>query len=240
MFQYCSCFLFWFFSNEACGMLALWAGIKPIPPALEGEILATGPSGKSLLASFKCTLCLFTLPSWFLFKHLGNRIHFATFLGDRLSTEVGIGERGVFQARGAFRHLFQLVLTLVCHTQSYVRVVICVYRNKTPLLPPPNSVSSCLFQAIVALHWRLPMNRELFQGRSTWYLCTWTWVGHDWCPSWLDRLFWSLLWLVGSGIRALLKQFEYYLALPEYSNDMYHFCLMRADEVEVGVIIPIL
>lgn len=33
----------------------------------------------------------------------------------------------------------------------------------------------------------------------------------------------------------------HYLALPEYSNDMYHFCLMRADEVGVvGVIIPIL
>ena len=108
----------------------------PTLPALEGEILATGPPGKSLLASFKCTLCLFTLTSCFPIKCLGNRIHFATFLEDRLSTEVGIGERGAFQARGAFRHLFQLVLTLVCHTQSYVRVVICIYRNETPPLPP--------------------------------------------------------------------------------------------------------
>ena len=67
MFQYCSCFLFWVFGNEACGILAFWPGIKPTPSALEGEILATGPPGKSPLASFKMYLvsiytCLWGFP----------------------------------------------------------------------------------------------------------------------------------------------------------------------------------
>ena len=34
--------------HEACGILAPWPGIKPTPPALEGEGLGTGPSEKSL------------------------------------------------------------------------------------------------------------------------------------------------------------------------------------------------
>ena len=33
---------------QACGILALQAGIKPIPPPLEGEVLTTGQPGKSL------------------------------------------------------------------------------------------------------------------------------------------------------------------------------------------------
>ena len=36
------------FGHEACGILAPWPGIKPTPPALEGEGLGTGPSEKSL------------------------------------------------------------------------------------------------------------------------------------------------------------------------------------------------
>ena len=38
----------WFFGHEACGVLAPWLGIEPTSPALEGEILTTGPPGKSL------------------------------------------------------------------------------------------------------------------------------------------------------------------------------------------------
>ena len=34
--QYYFCFIFWFFGQEACGILAPQPGIKP--PALEGEI----------------------------------------------------------------------------------------------------------------------------------------------------------------------------------------------------------
>ena len=36
----------WFFC-EACGILAPRPGIEPAPPALEGEVLTTGPPGKS-------------------------------------------------------------------------------------------------------------------------------------------------------------------------------------------------
>ena len=40
-----SCF---FFGQEACGILAPQSGIKPMSPALEGEVLLTGLPGKSL------------------------------------------------------------------------------------------------------------------------------------------------------------------------------------------------
>ena len=46
--QYCFCFLFWFFGCEACGILAPPPGIEPTSTALEGEVLTTGPLGKSL------------------------------------------------------------------------------------------------------------------------------------------------------------------------------------------------
>ena len=49
LLQYCFCFMFWFFGHEACGILAPWTGIEPAPPALEGEVLTTGPPGKSLI-----------------------------------------------------------------------------------------------------------------------------------------------------------------------------------------------
>ena len=39
--------MFWFLGYEACGISAPRARIKPTPPALEGEVLTTGPPGKS-------------------------------------------------------------------------------------------------------------------------------------------------------------------------------------------------
>ena len=39
--------MFWFFDCEACEILAPWLGIEPAPPAMEAEILTTGPPGKS-------------------------------------------------------------------------------------------------------------------------------------------------------------------------------------------------
>ena len=39
--------MFWFFGQEACGILAPRPGIEPTPPAWEGEVLTTGPPGKS-------------------------------------------------------------------------------------------------------------------------------------------------------------------------------------------------
>ena len=47
LLQYCFCFMFWFFGHEACGILAPLPGIEPTPHALEGEVLTTGPPGKS-------------------------------------------------------------------------------------------------------------------------------------------------------------------------------------------------
>ena len=41
--------MFRFFGREACGILAPQPGIEPAPPALECEVLTTGPPGKSPL-----------------------------------------------------------------------------------------------------------------------------------------------------------------------------------------------
>ena len=41
--------MFWFLGREACGILAPRPGIEPAPPALEGQVLTTGPPGKSRL-----------------------------------------------------------------------------------------------------------------------------------------------------------------------------------------------
>ena len=43
--------MFWSFGSEACRILAPQPGFKPAPPALEGEVLSTGPSGKSQYSS---------------------------------------------------------------------------------------------------------------------------------------------------------------------------------------------
>ena len=45
-------FMFWIFGQEACGILVPWPGIRPTPPALESEVLTTGPPGKSLTIFF--------------------------------------------------------------------------------------------------------------------------------------------------------------------------------------------
>ena len=44
--------MFWFFGHEACGTLASQSGIEPEPPALEDEVLTTGPPGKSRVSYF--------------------------------------------------------------------------------------------------------------------------------------------------------------------------------------------
>ena len=56
LLQYWSCFMFWCFGCEAYGILAPWLEIKPAPLALEGEVLTTGPPGKSLGHTFKIKL----------------------------------------------------------------------------------------------------------------------------------------------------------------------------------------
>ena len=42
-----------FLSLRHNGILPLWPGIKPVSPALEGEILTTAPPRKSLLPGFE-------------------------------------------------------------------------------------------------------------------------------------------------------------------------------------------
>ena len=66
--------MFWFFGPEACGILAPRPGIKPAPPALEGEVLTTGLPGKSqgqlifkkpkMEWSPHLTTCVFSTPSF--------------------------------------------------------------------------------------------------------------------------------------------------------------------------------
>ena len=46
LLQYCFCFMFWFFDLLACGVLAPPPGIKPAPPAVEGEVLIPRLPGK--------------------------------------------------------------------------------------------------------------------------------------------------------------------------------------------------
>ena len=46
--------MFWFFGQEACGILARWPGIEPEPPALGVKVLTTGLPGNPLCC-FKIT-----------------------------------------------------------------------------------------------------------------------------------------------------------------------------------------
>ena len=48
LLQYCFCFIF----RLACGILALWPGIKPSPSTLESIVLITQALGKSHLIPF--------------------------------------------------------------------------------------------------------------------------------------------------------------------------------------------
>ena len=45
--------MFCFFGYEACGIVSPQPGIEPAPPALEDEVLATGPPGLSQRDSYK-------------------------------------------------------------------------------------------------------------------------------------------------------------------------------------------
>ena len=48
--------MFWSFGREACGILVPLPGIEPTSPALEGEVLTTGPPGKSHYLSLNAAL----------------------------------------------------------------------------------------------------------------------------------------------------------------------------------------
>ena len=60
--------MFWFSGPEVCGVLAHWPGIKPAPPALEGEVLTTGLPGKSQKHGFLTTVPPGKSPTYVCFK----------------------------------------------------------------------------------------------------------------------------------------------------------------------------
>ena len=45
--------MFWLFDLEACGNFVPQPGIEPVPLAVEGKVLTTGPPGKSPRDFFK-------------------------------------------------------------------------------------------------------------------------------------------------------------------------------------------
>ena len=51
--EFVLCFMFWLCGLKACGILAPQPGIEPVPLALEGKVLTTGPAGKSLTSLLK-------------------------------------------------------------------------------------------------------------------------------------------------------------------------------------------
>ena len=58
LLQYCFYFMGFFFNPEACGTLTLQPRIELAPLALEGEVLTTGPPGKSQVFVFGYSLFL--------------------------------------------------------------------------------------------------------------------------------------------------------------------------------------
>lgn len=58
--RYCLYFLiFWLFGHESCGILPSQPGIKSASPSLEGEVLITGPTRKSLHQFWLLNICKF-------------------------------------------------------------------------------------------------------------------------------------------------------------------------------------
>ena len=64
LLQYCFGFTFWLFDHEAWGILTPQPGIEPAPPALEGEVLATGPPEKSSTCILDLHRAYAKEPSW--------------------------------------------------------------------------------------------------------------------------------------------------------------------------------
>ena len=56
LLHYYFCFMLWYFGHQAYGILDPQPGIEHTPPALEGEVLTTGPPGWSLHMVFYCPI----------------------------------------------------------------------------------------------------------------------------------------------------------------------------------------
>ena len=50
--------MFWLSGPDVCGILASHQGMEPAPPALEGEVLPTGPPGKALSSYYSWVLLI--------------------------------------------------------------------------------------------------------------------------------------------------------------------------------------
>ena len=72
LLQYCFCLIFCFFGHKSHGILVPQQGIEPTPPALEGEVLTTGPPGKSLFLIFGNGTTIFYLLSLKTGNHLSD------------------------------------------------------------------------------------------------------------------------------------------------------------------------
>ena len=74
LLQYCLCFIFWFSDCEACGILALSPGIKPVSLALEGKVLTSGLPGKSPLFASESSLLLEATQGIFPGDYLAHKV----------------------------------------------------------------------------------------------------------------------------------------------------------------------
>ena len=57
------------FSYKACGMLSPWPGTEPASPAMEGEVLNSGPPGQSLSVIFR------SIETRYYYLHLEEESH---------------------------------------------------------------------------------------------------------------------------------------------------------------------
>ena len=67
--------MFWFFGCKGCGILAPPPGIEPALPALEGEVLTTGPPGKSQNLSFYMHACYLREVTNAEFNHVKHKVY---------------------------------------------------------------------------------------------------------------------------------------------------------------------
>ena len=71
---FCS-FMFWCFGHKACGILAPWSEVRPEPPALQGEVLTPGPSGKlpsHVILTYQFTWPLLAVTVKWILRNINN------------------------------------------------------------------------------------------------------------------------------------------------------------------------